>query len=92
MLLLASQQASTILGLDLSGRHGPTCHTTKAFLRVCLAGNGQGWVCRACSSSPGALGWVLHGVVRGTHVLGYMVARWPDSCPLTRMRPTSGTS
>ncbi|XP_007455178.1 PREDICTED: integrin alpha-IIb [Lipotes vexillifer] len=33
VLLLASQQASTILGLDLSGRHGPTCHTTKAFLR-----------------------------------------------------------
>ncbi|XP_059763518.1 integrin alpha-IIb isoform X3 [Balaenoptera ricei] len=33
VLLLASQQAGTILGLDLSGRHGPTCHTTKAFLR-----------------------------------------------------------
>ncbi|XP_028340617.1 integrin alpha-IIb isoform X1 [Physeter macrocephalus] len=33
VLLLASQQAGTILDLDLSGRHGPTCHTTKAFLR-----------------------------------------------------------
>ncbi|XP_028340620.1 integrin alpha-IIb isoform X3 [Physeter macrocephalus] len=34
VLLLASQQAGTILDLDLSGRHGPTCHTTKAFLRT----------------------------------------------------------
>ncbi|XP_058140989.1 integrin alpha-IIb [Dasypus novemcinctus] len=33
VLLLASQQASTTLHLDLGGRHSPICHTTKAFLR-----------------------------------------------------------
>ncbi|XP_049717148.1 integrin alpha-IIb [Elephas maximus indicus] len=33
VLLLGSQQASTTLSLDLSRRHSPICHTTKAFLR-----------------------------------------------------------
>ncbi|XP_057571743.1 integrin alpha-IIb isoform X2 [Hippopotamus amphibius kiboko] len=33
VLLLASQQAGTILDLDLGGRHSPICHNTTAFLR-----------------------------------------------------------
>ncbi|KAM9597119.1 integrin alpha-IIb [Trichechus inunguis] len=33
VLLLASQQASTTLSLDLGRKHSPICHTTKAFLR-----------------------------------------------------------
>lgn len=35
VLLLASQQASLTLSLDLGGRNRTVCHTTKAFLRVC---------------------------------------------------------
>lgn len=35
VLLLASQQASLTLSLDLGGRDKPICHTTGAFLRVC---------------------------------------------------------
>uniref|UniRef100_A0A8C5L212 Integrin alpha-IIb n=1 Tax=Jaculus jaculus TaxID=51337 RepID=A0A8C5L212_JACJA len=33
VLLLASQQASLTMNLDLSGRHSPICHNTSAFLR-----------------------------------------------------------
>uniref|UniRef100_A0A8C3VYH6 Integrin alpha-IIb n=1 Tax=Catagonus wagneri TaxID=51154 RepID=A0A8C3VYH6_9CETA len=33
VLLLASQQASTVLDLDLSWRHSPDCHNVTAFLR-----------------------------------------------------------
>ncbi|XP_052052304.1 integrin alpha-IIb isoform X2 [Apodemus sylvaticus] len=33
VLLLASQQASLTLSLDLGGRNRPICHTTEAFLR-----------------------------------------------------------
>lgn len=34
VLLLASQQASLTLSLDLGGRNKTICHTTEAFLRV----------------------------------------------------------
>uniref|UniRef100_A0A8D1X1N6 Integrin subunit alpha 2b n=1 Tax=Sus scrofa TaxID=9823 RepID=A0A8D1X1N6_PIG len=33
VLLLASQQASTVLDVDLTWRQSPTCHNTTAFLR-----------------------------------------------------------
>ncbi|XP_008836412.1 integrin alpha-IIb isoform X2 [Nannospalax galili] len=33
VLLLASQQSSLTLNLDLGGRHDPICHNTSAFLR-----------------------------------------------------------
>lgn len=35
VLLLASQQASLTLSLDLGGKNRTICHTTTAFLRVC---------------------------------------------------------
>lgn len=89
VLLLNSQQASTTLRLDLGGRHSPICHTTTAFLRVCRAGDGQGWIA-SLFIQPWGTGRALR--VRGWSVVGNTVARGPDSCPLPRTRPTSGTS
>lgn len=81
MLLLSSQQAGTTLHLDLGGRTSPNCRTIEAFLRVCPGcAWGMGWVLRV-------QGWSV-----GTRMVRCTIARYPDSCLLSRMRLTSGTS
>lgn len=70
VLLLDSQQAGTILDLDLRGRHNPNCSTATAFLRVCP---GWGWAGLGVQSlliQPRGMGPGTAGVVSRTHRVG----------------------
>lgn len=70
VLLLDSQQAGTILDLELRGRHNPICSTATAFLRVCPSWGWAGLSVQSLLLQPQGMGPGAAGVVNGTHRVG----------------------